>query len=66
MENNDDNKVNAWDAMLYRLRKEFDPLYVIRDGSYKILVALVFGCAGLILTAFIVGLTAALTGKINL
>lgn len=66
MENNEDNKTNAWDAMLYRLRKEFDPIYVMKDGVYRILIALVFTCASLILTAFVVGLVAVVTGKLGL
>jgi hypothetical protein len=43
---------------VFRLIDKFDLRYVKREGTYQLLTAVVFGCCGLILTAFFVGILA--------
>lgn len=38
----------------FMLQEKFDGRYVLKDGAYKIIVALVVGFAGLILTSVVV------------
>lgn len=65
MSNNPQNETE-WQSLLYRLMKEFDPRYVLRDGVNSLSNILVFGMAGFILTAFLAGLAALAFGKIHL
>lgn len=52
--------------MLYDIRKEFDAIYVQKDGVYKLLIGIVFSGAAIILSSFFLGLAAFLLGKIHL
>lgn len=63
---NDPFKFNSWGEFMYKLLKELDPKYVAKDGDYSIIRLLVLSGAGLILTAFLVGVAAVAFGKIHL
>lgn len=52
------------------LRREyqegFDIRYVLRDGTWRLVLLLVFGLVGLILTIVFTGVVASLLGKIHI
>lgn len=62
----ENDPVKNWSGFLYSLFKELDPKYVAKDGEYALIKILVLSGAGLILTAFVVGVAAAAFGKIHL
>lgn len=64
MEN--DLRQNEEDARTFRLQERFDIRYVLRDGVWKLALSLVFGLAGLILTAVFAGLMGIFTGIIHI
>lgn len=61
-----ENDTSKWKGMLYDIRKEFDAIYVQKDGVYKLLIGIVFSGAAIILSSFFLGLAAFLLGKIHL
>lgn len=55
MARNDQDKE---DAFTFRIQNLFDGRYVLKDGVYKLAIAIVFTGSALILTAFFTGIIA--------
>ena len=66
MEDNREDKQTYWESLLYRLQKEFDLRYVLQGGVFKLMAALVFTTAALILSGFMLGVIALLKSKYGL
>lgn len=46
-------------GFFYKLREKLDRIYVQKDGIYNLMMTIVFGFCGLVLTTFVIGLIAA-------